>query len=72
MLGLTELVTSIDGLSAVGAAVILAETEDLSRFASARSVVKHAVLNPDRSRPGRQDQGRFTITQVVLVGTGAC
>lgn len=45
-LGLTELVTSIDGLSAVGAAVILAETGDLSRFASARSVVKHAGLNP--------------------------
>ena len=45
-LGLTELVTSIDGLSAVGAAVILAETGDLCRFASARSVVKHAGLNP--------------------------
>lgn len=48
-LGLTELVTSIDGLSAVGAAVILAETGDLSRFASARSVVKHAGLNPART-----------------------
>jgi transposase len=45
-LGLTGLVTSIDGLSAVGAAVILAETGDLSRFASARSVVQHAGLNP--------------------------
>jgi transposase len=45
-LGLTELVTSIDGLSAVGAAVILAETGDLSRFASSRAVVKHAGLNP--------------------------
>ncbi len=45
-LGLRELVTSIDGLSAVGAAVILAETGDLTRFASARSVVKHAELNP--------------------------
>jgi transposase len=45
-LGLTGLVTSIDGLSAAGAAVILAETGDLSRFASARSVVKHAGLNP--------------------------
>ena len=31
-LGLTGLVTSIDGLSAVGAAVILAETGDLTRF----------------------------------------
>jgi transposase len=45
-LGLTALVTSIDGLPAVGAAVILAETGELSRFASARSVVKHAGLNP--------------------------
>ena len=45
-LGLRELVTSIDGLSAVGAAVILAETGELSRFSSARSVVKHAGLNP--------------------------
>jgi transposase len=45
-MGLTALVTSIPGLSAVGAAVILAETGDLSRFTSARSVVKHAGLNP--------------------------
>jgi transposase len=45
-LGLTALVTSIDGLSATGAAVILAETGDLTRFSSARAVVKHAGLNP--------------------------
>jgi transposase len=45
-IGLTELATSIPGVSAVGAAAILAETGDLSRFASARSVVKHAGLNP--------------------------
>jgi len=45
-LGLTALVTSIDGLSAAGAAVILAETGDLTRFSSARAVVKHAGLNP--------------------------
>jgi transposase len=45
-MGLTALVASIPGLSAVGAAVILAETGDLNRFASARSVVKHAGLNP--------------------------
>jgi hypothetical protein len=44
--GLTELVTSIDALSAVGAAAILAETGDLRRFSSARSVVKHAGLSP--------------------------
>jgi transposase len=45
-MALTGLVTSIPGLSALGAAVILAETGDLTRFASARSVVKHAGLNP--------------------------
>lgn len=45
-MGLTTLVTSIPGLSAVGAAVILAETGELSRYPSARSVVKHAGLNP--------------------------
>jgi transposase len=41
-LGLTELVTSIRGLSAVGAAAILAETGDPRRFSSARALVKHA------------------------------
>ncbi len=45
-LGLTELVCSIDGLSGVGATAILAETGDPARFSSARSVVKHAGLNP--------------------------
>jgi transposase len=45
-LGLTERLTSIPGLSAVGAAMILAETGDPTRFATARSVVKHAGLNP--------------------------
>jgi len=45
-LRLTGLVTSIPGLSALGAAVILAETGDPSRFATGRSVVKHAGLNP--------------------------
>ena len=50
-LGLTELVTSIDGLSAAGAAVILAETGELPRFASARPVVKHAGLNPSEHTP---------------------
>ena len=43
-LGLTELVTSIRGLSAVGAAAILAETGDLTRFTSARALVKLAGL----------------------------
>lgn len=45
-LGIAELAGSIPGVSPVGAAAILAETGDLSRFASARSVVKHAGLNP--------------------------
>jgi transposase len=45
-LDLTELVCSIKGLSAVGAAAILAETGDLRRFSSARAVVKHAGLAP--------------------------
>ena len=48
-LELTELATSIDGLSAVGAAAILAETGDLTRFTSARAVVKHAGLAPRES-----------------------
>ncbi|MGH3915739.1 MAG: IS110 family transposase [Pseudonocardiaceae bacterium] len=48
-LGLTALVTSVPGLSAVGEAVILAETGDLGRFATARSVVKHAGLNPSEN-----------------------
>jgi transposase len=45
-LGLAELVASIDGMSALSGAVILAETGDLNRFASGRAVVKHAGLNP--------------------------
>lgn len=45
-LGLTELVTSIDGVSALSGAVMLAETGDLARFTSGRAVVKHAGLNP--------------------------
>jgi transposase len=45
-LGLAELVASIDGMSAVSGAVILAETGDLRRFTCGRAVVKHAGLNP--------------------------
>ena len=51
-LGLTDLVCSIDGLSAVGAAAILAQTGDLARFASARAVVKHAGLAPRERMSG--------------------
>ena len=45
-LHLTELATSITGLSALGAAAILAETGDLTRFATARALDKHAGLAP--------------------------
>src|SRR4051794_15812152 len=48
-LKLTELVTSIPGLSPVGAAAILAETGNLHRFTSARALVKHAGLAGDAS-----------------------
>ena len=45
-LQLTELATSIHGLSPVGAAAILAETGDPTRFTTARALVKHAGLAP--------------------------
>jgi transposase len=51
-LQLTELVTSITGLSAIGAAAILAETGNPNRFASARALVKHAGLAPREKLSG--------------------
>jgi transposase len=60
-LGLTELATSIEGLSPVGAAAILAETGDLNRFTSARAVVKHAGLAP-RERKSGTFTGRARVT----------
>jgi transposase len=60
-LGLTGLVTSITGLSAVGAAAILAETGDLRRFATARAVVKHAGLAP-REKLSGAFTGRTKLT----------
>lgn len=60
-LGLTALVTSIDGLSPVGAAAILAQTGDLTRFTSARAVVKHAGLAP-RERKSGTFTGRARVT----------
>ncbi|MCH9766590.1 MAG: IS110 family transposase [Actinomycetia bacterium] len=51
-LELTELVTSIPGLSAVGAAAILAETGDPTRFDSPRALVKHAGLCPRENASG--------------------
>jgi len=57
-LGLTALVTSITGLSPVGAAAILAETGDPRQFATARALVKHAGLAPREKLSGvhRPDQ----------------
>jgi transposase len=60
-LELTELATSIEGLSPVGAAAILAETGDLTRFTSARAVVKHAGLAP-RERKSGTFAGRARVT----------
>jgi len=60
-LDLTGLVTSIAGLSAVGAATILAETGDLTRFDSARAVVKHAGLCPRENSSGNYT-GKTTIS----------
>src|SRR4029453_1700837 len=60
-LDLTDLVTSIDGLTAVGAAAILAETGDLARFGSPRSVVKHAGLCPRDNASGAH-QGKTSIS----------
>ncbi|WP_329409400.1 IS110 family transposase [Nocardia vinacea] len=60
-LRLTELVTSIVGLSAVGAAAILAETGDPARFRTARAVVKHAGLAPREKKSG-SFTGRARLT----------
>jgi transposase len=60
-LGLTGLVTSITGLSAVGAAAILAETGDPRRFAAGRAVVKHAGLAP-REKLSGAFAGRTRLT----------
>ena len=60
-LELTGLVTSIAGLTAVGAATILAETGDLTRFRNPRAVVKHAGLCP-RDNASGQHAGKTTIS----------
>ena len=60
-LGLTELVTAIAGLTAVGAAAILAETGDPNRFATPRSLVKHAGLCPRDNASGGY-QGKTSIS----------
>jgi transposase len=60
-LGLTGLVTSITGLSPVGAAAILAETGDPRRFVTARALVKHAGLAP-REKLSGAFTGRTRLT----------
>jgi transposase len=60
-LELTDLVTSIHGLSAVGAAAILAETGEPHRFATARALVKHAGLAPREKLSGNYT-GRTKLT----------
>lgn len=60
-LDLTGLVTSITGLSAVGASAILAETGDPRRFATARALVKHAGLAP-REKSSGTFTGRAKLT----------
>ncbi len=60
-LQLTDLVTSIIGLSPVGAAAILAETGDPTRFATARALVKHAGLAP-REKLSGTFTGRTKLT----------
>jgi transposase len=45
-LKVTDLLATIPGLTLSGAAAILAETGDPTRFPHARSMVKHAGLNP--------------------------
>lgn len=51
-LHLRRLTESIPGVSAIGVAAILAEAGDLTRFASARSLVKHAGLCPRENSSG--------------------
>ena len=60
-LQLTGLVTSIHGISAVGAAAILAATGDPHRFATARAMVKHAGLAP-REKSSGNFTGRTKLT----------
>jgi transposase len=61
-LGLTEYVTSIPGVSAVGAAAMLAETGDPTRFDSPRALVKHAGLCP-RDNSSGTFSGRSRISR---------
>lgn len=61
-LGLTDYVTSIPGISAIGAAAMLAETGDPARFDSPRALVKHAGLCPRDNNSGTFN-GRSQISR---------
>jgi transposase len=63
-LQLTELVTSIPGISPVGAAAVLAQTGDPRRFTTARALVKHAGLAP------RQKLSGTLVGRTKLTGQG--
>lgn len=52
-LGLTHLVTTIPGLSATGAAAILAQTGDPARYDTPRAWVKHAGYAPQANESGK-------------------
>ena len=60
-LGLTSLITTIAGLTPVGAAAVLAETGDPARFATGRALVKHAGLCP-RDNASGASQGKTSIS----------
>jgi transposase len=63
-LHLSELGTSITGVSALGAAAILAQSGDPRRFITARALVKHAGLAP------REKLSGTFVGQTKLTGQG--
>ena len=69
-LQLTGLLATIAGLTPVGAAAILAETGDPARFASPRSLVKHAGLCPRDNASGGY-QGKTSISGRGRPGSAA-
>ena len=60
-LELTELLASIPGVSLIGAAAVLAETGDPTRFTSARALVKHSGLCPRENSSG-EHRGRSRLS----------
>jgi transposase len=61
-LGYAELAATVPGLSAVGAAAILAETGDPARYDSARTWAKHAGICPRDNASGRF-RGETTVSK---------